>query len=270
MASCYGKRSSHNKFGYEWGCNGQYEEWHHWFEGKRRVAWDEFVGRFTEENTKLNYYDPIKRQPLKLFEKKTTKKKHFIPESEDQSFADFFAMYDKKKLDFRKIMDSCMTSKPWAIVNEDEMSHINNKHLFRNHLQNLSPIPKTHKVPDNTSTSRVDAMHAIRMISVAGLNPCTLSLMPGNILRVTFDKYSYEYSVSSKQKDVSQMERVINSLNQDLPPTKGLNKFSTVFTFQNLILCTGKLIKNFPCTLFMLIRKTMTQFGLLPIIQISI
>ena len=38
------------------------------------IARDEFVARFTRENTKLNYYDPIKWQPLKLFKKKTTKK----------------------------------------------------------------------------------------------------------------------------------------------------------------------------------------------------
>ena len=35
---------------------------------------DRFVGKFTQDSTKLNYYDPIKRQPLKLFEKKTIKK----------------------------------------------------------------------------------------------------------------------------------------------------------------------------------------------------
>ena len=111
----------------------------------------------------------------------------------------------------------------------------NNKHLFRNHLQHLS-IPKTHKIPENISTSKVDAVRAIRMISVAGLQPHTfktwadkmmncLSLMPANNLRVIFDNYSYEYNASSKQIDASQMERVINRLNQDLPPTKEWNEF---------------------------------------------
>ena len=74
------------------------------------------------------------------------------------------------------------------------------------------------------------------MISVAVLKPRTfkswadeimnyLSSMPGNNLHVNLDNYSYEYSVPSKPKDVSQMERVINSLNQDLPLTKEWNKF---------------------------------------------
>ena len=114
-------------------------------------------------------------------------------------------------------------------------SRNNNKHLFRNHLQHLS-IPKTHKIPENMSTSIVDAVCAIRMISVAGLKPHTfkswadkmmncLSLIPANNLRVIFDNYSYEYSVPSKQRDASQMERVINCLNQDLPPTKEWNEF---------------------------------------------
>ena len=38
------------------------------------IARDELTERFTQENTKLNYYNPIKRKPL--FEKKITKKKH--------------------------------------------------------------------------------------------------------------------------------------------------------------------------------------------------
>ena len=44
----------------------------------------------------------------------------------------------------------------------------------------------------------------------------------GNVI---FNNYSYEFSVSFKKRDASQMERVINSLNQDLPPTKEWNKF---------------------------------------------
>ena len=88
---------------------------------------------------------------MKLFEKKTAKKKHSIPEDEGQSFIYIFAMYDEKRLDLFKLMDYCVTCKPWVIVNGDEKSRNNNKHLFRNHLQNLSPIPKTHKVPGNIS-----------------------------------------------------------------------------------------------------------------------
>ena len=52
-----------------------------------------------------------------------------------------------------------------------------------------------------------------------------LSSMLVNNLHVIFDNYIYEYSVPSKQRDVSQKERVINSLNQDLPPTKEWNEF---------------------------------------------
>ena len=105
------------------------------------IARDECAGRFTQGNRKLNYYE--------LFEK-TTKKKHSIPDDEGQSFTVIFAIYDGKKLDLRKIMDYCVISKSWAIVNEDEKSHNNNKHLLRNHLQNLSSISRTHKVPDNS------------------------------------------------------------------------------------------------------------------------
>ena len=65
---------------------------------RREIARDKFVGRFAQDNTKFNYYDPIKRQPLKLFEKKTTKEEHSIPEDKGISFINIFAMYDEKKL----------------------------------------------------------------------------------------------------------------------------------------------------------------------------
>ena len=71
-------------------------------------------------------------------------------------------------------MDFCVISKPWVIVNEDEKSRNNNKHLFRNHLQNLSPISRTHNVPNNMSTSIVDTMRAIRINSVASQKSCTV------------------------------------------------------------------------------------------------
>ena len=133
-------------------------------------------------------------------------------------------------------MDYCVASKPRTIVNEDEKSRNNNKHLFRNYLENLSPNPKIPKVPDYIFTSVIDAMCAIRLISVAGLKPHTfkswadeimncLSSMPGNNLNVIFNNYRYEYSVSSNQRDFNQMESVIDSLNQDLPPRKELNQF---------------------------------------------
>ena len=133
-------------------------------------------------------------------------------------------------------MEDCVTSKPWAFVNEDEKSRKNNKHLFRGRLQKLSTIPKTHKAPENISTSIVDAIHAIIMISVAGLKLRTLkswadeimnylSWMPGNNLHVIFDYYCYEYSVPSKQRDVSQMARVVNSLNRVFLPQKNEMNF---------------------------------------------
>ena len=85
-----------------------------------------------------------------------------------------------------KIMDYCVTSKPWSIVNENEKSSEYNKYLYQNHLQNLSPTPKAHKGPDisptpkahkvpdisptpkahkvpDISTSIVDAMGVVRM-----------------------------------------------------------------------------------------------------------
>ena len=57
-------------------------------------------------------------------------------------------------------MDYCPARKPWAIVNKYEKSHGNNKHLFRNYLQNLSTIPKTQKVTNNKTIPIVDVLQA--------------------------------------------------------------------------------------------------------------
>ena len=105
------------------------------------VARNEFILRFTKNYPKLKYYDSIKRNQLKLFEKETKKKKHSIPEDEGQSFTEILATFDQKKLNLRKIMDYCVTSKPWSIVNEYEKSRGNNKSLFRNYIQSVSPAP---------------------------------------------------------------------------------------------------------------------------------
>ena len=101
---------------------------------------------------------------------------------EGQSFTEVLASFDQKKLNLRKIVEYCVTSRPWMIVNEEEKSRNSNKHLFRNHLQNWSPVPKTHKTPENITTSIVDAMRVVRMISVAGLKPRTFRSWANNIM----------------------------------------------------------------------------------------
>ena len=68
-------------------------------------------------------------------------------------------------------------------------------------------------------------MRVLRMIPIAGIKPRTfkswadaimryLNSMPGNILHIVFDDYKYEYDVPSKQREFSQVERVINNLDQ--------------------------------------------------------
>ena len=63
-----------------------------------------------KNNSKLKYYNPIKRNQLKLCKKETKNKKHSISEDEDQSFTEILATFDQKKLNLRKIMDYCVTS----------------------------------------------------------------------------------------------------------------------------------------------------------------
>ena len=130
-------------------------------------------------------------------------------------------------------MDHCVTSKPWSIVNEYQRSRGNNKSLFRNYLQSVSPAPKVQKISD-MSSSIVDLTRVVRLISIAGIKkPRTFKVMGNKVLKcnhgknlhIIFDKYGYEYSVPTKQGNVNQMERCINSLDQDLPPIMEWSEF---------------------------------------------
>ena len=129
-----------------------------------------------------------------------------------------------------------MTSKPWAIVNEDEKSRNNRKSAFRNAILLLPAIPKSSKVPDSISISIVDAMRIVRMVPVTGLPIRTfkswadkfvqqLKAMPGKTMHVLFDNYSYEYNVPSKKRGIGLIERRINDINQELPPAGEWGEF---------------------------------------------
>ena len=87
---------------------------------------------------------------------KENKKKCSIPADESRSFTEIFETFEKKKLYMRKILDYCVTGRPWALVNEDDESRNNRKSVFRNHI----PIP----IPKNIKTSIVDAMRLVRMV----------------------------------------------------------------------------------------------------------
>ena len=63
-------------------------------ENRGEVARDEFIQRFTKNNSKLKYYGLIQRNQLKLFDKETKKKKHSIPEDEGQSSTEILATLD--------------------------------------------------------------------------------------------------------------------------------------------------------------------------------
>ena len=74
------------------------------------------------------------------------------------------------------------------------------------------------------------------MISTAGLKPRVirtwadriiqyLKSLPGDVLHFVLDDYAYEYSIPSKQRASSEVERIINSINQEIPPTKEWDNF---------------------------------------------
>ena len=117
-----------------------------------------------------------------MFEKETRKKKHSIPEDEGQSSTKFLAIFDQKKLNLRKIIDYCVTSKPWSVANEYERSRGNNKSLFRNYLQSESAASKLQKSPDNISSSIIDTTRVVRLISISGLKQRTLKSWADRII----------------------------------------------------------------------------------------
>ena len=170
-----------------------------------KEAMDMFIKRFTTSeddinNEKLSYYDPIKKQPMKLFNETVIKTKHTIPEDQGQSFAEILSIFDNRNLNLREIMEWPVTSKPWSICKEDSGSRSNQKSIFRNHLELMSPNPSTTIMPNDIHTSIVDAMRIVRLIPITDVKPRTfrcwsinvlkyLNSLPGTIIHIVFDKY---------------------------------------------------------------------------------
>ena len=140
---------------------------------KGEVARDKFIESITSIDNKQSYYSPIKKQNIKLFNIKSSKKKQSIAVDEYQSFTEVFALYDQKKLDLRKLMVWPVTSKPWVIVNEDMKSRHNQKSIFRNELQLMSTNPPSAVAPEDIETSIVDGMRVVRLITVSKLTQNT-------------------------------------------------------------------------------------------------
>lgn len=88
------------------------------------IARDDFISRFTNinhGNEKEKYFDPIKKQPSKIFDEssKVKKKVPTIPEDEGQSFSDILSRCNDKVLDLKFIMKWPVTSRTWAICSEE-------------------------------------------------------------------------------------------------------------------------------------------------------
>ena len=200
------------------------------------TARDEFMRRFTTDSATETYYDPIKRQDLKLFKKVKQKKRPTIAEDESQSLTEILILYDQKKLNLKHFMSWCLFNRPWMFVKEDETSRESRKSVFRNHLQSLSPNPPSSVEPRGIGISIVDAMRVVRLIPISGLQIRTfrcwaeriaryLLAIPGKEIHVLFDNYNYTHNIPSKNRVQSSIERTINSLDQELPPVSEWSDF---------------------------------------------
>ena len=132
-------------------------------------------------------------------------------------------------LDLPYLMQLPVTSRPWAICNEEEKSRRVNKSLFRNSLKGLSPIPATN-IPSCIHASIVDVMRVVRIISVSDMKPPTfitwlrsiwncLNTLLREILHLVFDVYSQDIvsKEPSKGRPNNEQSRYISDLSQKLP-----------------------------------------------------
>jgi hypothetical protein len=199
------------------------------------------TARRKPENHTPKYSDPIKKQLVLTFDKITEQKKRVsIVQDEGQSFAAILADYDEKKLDLRYIMEWPITSKPWAICNEQGVSRASTKSLFRNNLQLLSTQRPTSVPPMEIECSIVDAMRVVRIIPIKNLTPPTfkswadkivdyLRSLPGTALHLIFDDYRSEEGelYLSKGRPDKGRERRISDLTQTLPKLRDWSDFLT-------------------------------------------
>ena len=136
---------------------------------------------------------------------------------------------DDSTLDLAYLMQWPVTSRPWAICNEEEKSRSVNKSLLRNSIQVSSPIPATN-TPPFIHTSIVDVMHVVRIISISDMKPPTyimwansicsyLNALPGEVLHFVFDVYSQDIASKQPSKGRTNKEnfRHISDLSQKLP-----------------------------------------------------
>ena len=206
---------------------------------KEKVARDSFLVKLTTftkgEKTSSGYYDVMKKEIQKtIADKNKPLGKKSILEDEGQSFSDILSRYNNKILDFQFLMSWPVTSRPWAICNEEEKSRVVRKHLHRNYLQTLA-----HKKPIHGSTfipiCIVDAMKIVRMIPISELIPPVYKTWAINVfeymkniqcdtLHIVFDVYpSEDLSLPSKGRydpDKIGERRHVSSLSQRLPPNQ--------------------------------------------------
>ena len=140
-------------------------------------------------------------------------------------------------------------------------SRDNQKSLFRNGLQAMSPLTSTNIIPKDIATSIVDGMRIVRLIRVGNLQTKTFRCwteafveypisLPSSTVHLVFDDYKYEFSIPSKSRDTCNLERKINHLDQELPSAKEWDEFlmneNNKFKLVNLIV--GFVLSN-ECTI---------------------
>ena len=203
---------------------------------------NDFIARFTSSEHKFAFSDPIKKQPVHVFETmtKSKTKENSIPEDECESFGSVLAIFENIKLDLKYLMNWCLTSKPWMICKEYGKSRDPNKSLFRNNLLLLNPTKGTNTTPTDINCCIADGGRLLHLLGISNLKEKTfkawaeticnyLESLPGNILHIAFDNYEEpETVILSKGRIKSGRARKLNNLSQTLPPVGEWAEFLSI------------------------------------------
>ena len=107
-----------------------------------------------------------------FFTKDINKNDSTVAGEGNQSFAEMLSCFDNRTLSLRYIMNWPVTNRTYSTCSEDgKVNEANRKSFFRNKLQSLRPVAPVKSPPTCMTTSVVDAMRVVRIITIKNTNP---------------------------------------------------------------------------------------------------
>ena len=199
-------------------------------EEKGEELLQEFISRFTSENSELKYSDSIKRHQVYTLEMPRQKDtNHSMTEGEKESFRSILSIFESQKLNLKYITNWPVTNKPWAICNAPGKRQSNSKPLFGNSLLGLCSSQPETSAPQSIECCIVDTMRVVRIIPISDVDENTfmcwtkrfvnyLKLFSGQVIHVIFSSYEKSEEVRvCKWRSQKGKESNITNLNETRP-----------------------------------------------------